>query len=224
MSSTGRWMSPDWAVKPESVPYADLGGPQTLNLYGYVRNNPLANADADGHCYPVCTVVGGAALGALAGAAAETLGEALKGETLSLTKIGSAAGAGAITGAITGLAGPEAGVLTKLGISVIGSVVGGAEERAVDGQKVVDGKKIGTDALAGVAGVVVEGQAARSMASTTVRKATSTFIEIVVDSGRRGSETQSETTPKQPRQQTERKKETGDKSESSNILSPQPQQ
>jgi hypothetical protein len=31
------------------VPYADLTDPQTLNLYTYVRNNPLGHADADGH-------------------------------------------------------------------------------------------------------------------------------------------------------------------------------
>jgi hypothetical protein len=43
-------MSPDWADKPEPVPYADLNDPQSLNLYGYVRNNPLSHADADGHC------------------------------------------------------------------------------------------------------------------------------------------------------------------------------
>ena len=46
----GRWMSPDWAASPEAVPYADLSDPQTLNLYGYVRNNPLSRAAADGHC------------------------------------------------------------------------------------------------------------------------------------------------------------------------------
>jgi RHS repeat-associated protein len=49
-SSMGRWMSPDWASKPEAVPYSDLTNPQSLNLYGYVNNNPLSRADADGHC------------------------------------------------------------------------------------------------------------------------------------------------------------------------------
>lgn len=31
------------------MPYANLGDPQTLNLYSYVRNNPLSKADPDGH-------------------------------------------------------------------------------------------------------------------------------------------------------------------------------
>jgi RHS repeat-associated protein len=49
-SSMGRFMSPDWSEKPEAVPYADLENPQTLNLYSYMRNNPLSGTDPDGHC------------------------------------------------------------------------------------------------------------------------------------------------------------------------------
>jgi RHS repeat-associated protein len=50
-STMGRWFSPDWSATPEPVPYADLGNPQSLNLYGYVRNNPMSFADYDGHCW-----------------------------------------------------------------------------------------------------------------------------------------------------------------------------
>jgi RHS repeat-associated protein len=49
-SSMGRWMSPDWSKTPQAVPYADLKNPQSLNLYGYVDNNPLSKTDEDGHC------------------------------------------------------------------------------------------------------------------------------------------------------------------------------
>ncbi len=49
-SSMGRFMSPDWSAKEEPVPYARLDNPQTLNLYAYLMNNPLAGVDADGHC------------------------------------------------------------------------------------------------------------------------------------------------------------------------------
>ena len=49
-SSMGRWTSPDWADKPEAVPYSSLDNPQSLNLYEYVGNNPLSQADPDGHC------------------------------------------------------------------------------------------------------------------------------------------------------------------------------
>ena len=48
-SSLGKWMSPDWAGKAQAIPYADLTDPQSLNLYTYLRNNPLRSADLDGH-------------------------------------------------------------------------------------------------------------------------------------------------------------------------------
>ena len=48
-STTGRFLSPDWSAKQEPVPYAKLDNPQTLNLYGYVLNNPLTKTDPDGH-------------------------------------------------------------------------------------------------------------------------------------------------------------------------------
>jgi RHS repeat-associated protein len=55
-SSMGRLMSPDFnntGDDPEPIPYADLEGPQSLNLYSYVGNNPLYRKDADGHSYVV---------------------------------------------------------------------------------------------------------------------------------------------------------------------------
>jgi RHS repeat-associated protein len=56
-SSMGRFMSPDWAAKPTTVPYANFGDPQSLNLYSYVRNNPTSLYDPTGHCWswqPLC--------------------------------------------------------------------------------------------------------------------------------------------------------------------------
>jgi RHS repeat-associated protein len=53
-SQYGRFMTPDWSAKPQGAPYAVLDDPQSLNLYAYVRNNPVARGDADGHeqlCY-----------------------------------------------------------------------------------------------------------------------------------------------------------------------------
>jgi RHS repeat-associated protein len=52
-SSMGRFLSPDWSAKVTPVPYAKLGDPQSLNLYSYVRNNPLTTIDPDGHCGPL---------------------------------------------------------------------------------------------------------------------------------------------------------------------------
>ncbi|MGH9566248.1 MAG: RHS repeat-associated core domain-containing protein, partial [Candidatus Angelobacter sp.] len=47
----GRFMSPDWAAKPVTVPYAEFGDPQSLNLYGFVGNSPVNRVDADGHSF-----------------------------------------------------------------------------------------------------------------------------------------------------------------------------
>ncbi|MGO9130072.1 MAG: RHS repeat-associated core domain-containing protein, partial [Bryobacteraceae bacterium] len=49
-AAQGRWTIPDWSARQDPVPYARIDDPQTLNLYGYMRNNPLGGADADGHC------------------------------------------------------------------------------------------------------------------------------------------------------------------------------
>ena len=62
-SAQGRFTSPDEfkggfldaftgqaAFQPGPLPYADIGDPQTLNKYAYVRNNPLRYTDPNGHC------------------------------------------------------------------------------------------------------------------------------------------------------------------------------
>ena len=51
-SQYGRFATPDWSASPTAIPYADFGNPQSFNLYGYVKNKPLAYAyaDPDGHC------------------------------------------------------------------------------------------------------------------------------------------------------------------------------
>jgi RHS repeat-associated protein len=48
-SNMGRFMSPDWSSNPISIPFARIDNPQTLNLYGYVGNNPLRYFDSYGH-------------------------------------------------------------------------------------------------------------------------------------------------------------------------------
>ncbi len=48
-SGLGRFVTPDWAAKPVTVPYANFGNPQSLNLYSYVKNSPESYDDPDGH-------------------------------------------------------------------------------------------------------------------------------------------------------------------------------
>jgi RHS repeat-associated protein len=45
----GRFITPDWSVKLQPVPYAKLDDPQTLDLYGYVKNNAISKIDPGGH-------------------------------------------------------------------------------------------------------------------------------------------------------------------------------
>ena len=53
-----RFFSPDWSSTPTGVPYANFTDPQGLNLYSYVRNNPLTMTDSDGHqeICPPCVI------------------------------------------------------------------------------------------------------------------------------------------------------------------------
>jgi RHS repeat-associated protein len=48
-STMGQFLTPDWSVKAEPVPYAKVDNPQSLNLYRYVFDNPLTGVDLDGH-------------------------------------------------------------------------------------------------------------------------------------------------------------------------------
>jgi RHS repeat-associated protein len=48
-SSMGRFMSPDWASNPVTIPFANIYDPQSLNLYSYTGNNPHSRFDPDGH-------------------------------------------------------------------------------------------------------------------------------------------------------------------------------
>lgn len=71
----GRFTSPDWSATPQPVPYADFNNPQSLNLYSYVRNNPLSRTDPDGHetqftLTPEQTMEAGYVIGNLSGGVA----------------------------------------------------------------------------------------------------------------------------------------------------------
>jgi RHS repeat-associated protein len=154
-SNFGRFMTPDWSAKATSVPYASFSDPQTLNLYGYVRNNPLSYADIDGHCYPWCTVVGGFVVGGLIGAGGEIISDLAHGQRIDRTKVEGAAIKGAITGAAIGLAGPEAGVATTAALGAGGNVLGGVADRTLQGQsakEVLNPTEVVKDATSGAVG------------------------------------------------------------------------
>jgi TPR repeat protein len=47
-STVDRFLTAEWADQPEDVPYSTLSDPRSLNLYGYVRNNPASTVGVDG--------------------------------------------------------------------------------------------------------------------------------------------------------------------------------
>jgi RHS repeat-associated protein len=91
-SAMGRFMSPDWSAKEEPVPYAKLDNPQTLNLYAYMRNNPLGGTDPDGHCCDTDDVINflGGAMNAFG--SDNALGAGRQQQTTSAGKVGAAIG------------------------------------------------------------------------------------------------------------------------------------
>ncbi|MDP9268026.1 MAG: hypothetical protein M3P27_06820, partial [Acidobacteriota bacterium] len=126
-SATARWLSPDWAAKAAAVPYADFGNPQSLNLYGYVGNNPLARADSDGHCCDLDDVMNFAGGAANAYGSDNLLGAGRVDQTTGAGKMGAAFGDAAATvqGAgevLFGGGGEVAGVV--LDATGVGAVVG----------------------------------------------------------------------------------------------------
>jgi len=181
----GRFLSPDWAARPEAVPYSDLHDPQSLNLYGYVRNNPLAHADKDGHCWPLCTVVGGALVGALTSGGAEAAKELLTTGKVDRSRVENAAASGALTGALMGAAGPEAGVLVKVAFAVGGSVAGGAFERATNGEKVGDAKAVAVDVASAGTSSTLERAAEKTFTTEALKSGISRVEDLIQEVGTR---------------------------------------
>jgi hypothetical protein len=115
-------MSPDWADKPEAVPYSHLDDPQSLNLYDYVGNNPLSRADADGHCWPFCDIIA-----PIINSAAVYLGTH-PAVTKALGKLGDSLGLRASVGL---------GRKTELGSAKVNAAVSVTSEVRVDGSSKV---------------------------------------------------------------------------------------
>ena len=151
----GRFLSADWSAVPAPVPYANLTNPQTLNLYAIVRDNPESYADLDGHCYPWCTVLGGAAVGALIGGGSEIIAAKMHGKSIDWNAVKGSIAKGAIAGAAIGLAGPGAGIGTTAALGAAGNAVGGIADRTIRGgstSEVISPTKVATDLVVGAAG------------------------------------------------------------------------
>jgi len=136
----------------------------------------------------------GAAVGSIAGGAAEYVSEKIGHQPTNWTNIEHAAAGGAVTGALTGLAGPEAGFAAKAGTAIGANMAGGATERGLEGQKVLDPKAMATDAAAGLVSAGVEAGAGKLIGAPSALKVTEQTESKTVYVVKSGSEVAAETT------------------------------
>jgi RHS repeat-associated protein len=149
-NSLGRFLTPDWADKATAVPYAEFTDPQSLNLYGYVGNRPIAKLDVDGHC-PWCV---GALVGAVAGAGMEIYKQHKEGNGFNVAKIGGKALQGGVVGAVAVATG-GASLLAQAGAAAGANAAMGVVARGTDNDnqtKAIDKDEIATDVVAGTIG------------------------------------------------------------------------
>jgi len=163
-STVGRFLSPDWAAKAEPVPYASLDDPQSLNLYSYVRNNPLSRVDADGHAFGVDDLIGALAGGAV-GAGVEVVKDLATGEKITAGGVVGAAVGGALFGEGIVNAPETLGGSVVLAAAAKGAVQGAVSNAVQQGvdiatgeQKTFSGKSL---AVSTAVGAVTEGIASK---------------------------------------------------------------
>jgi RHS repeat-associated protein len=147
-SSLGRWLTPDWAEKPTAVPYADYENPQSLNLYGFVVDNPLGRIDTNGHgqidikaaatglMNKISTVVDHAEAFAAAHPQATQI---VKGVVEASAGVAGVAASAAAAGGTDGLAAPLAIIgaqsSTALFVKGVADIMGGATNTDVSAGK-----------------------------------------------------------------------------------------
>jgi RHS repeat-associated protein len=163
-STLGRFLSPDWSAKAEPVPYAKLDDPQTLNLYSYVRNNPLSGVDPDGHAFGVDDLIGVLAGGAV-GAGVEVVKDLATGQRITTGGVVGAAVGGALFGEGIVNAPETLGGSVVLAAAAKGAVQGAISNAVQQGvdiatgeQKSFSGKSL---AISTAAGALTEGIASK---------------------------------------------------------------
>ncbi len=122
---------------------------ENFSPYNYVSNNSVKNLDPDGR-FPILGLLAGAGIGALVGSGIEIASQLYNnGSVDNWSAVGGAALQGTITGAAAGLTG-GASLLTTAAVSGGANVIGGAANRAVQGQETTVANVV-TDATVGVA-------------------------------------------------------------------------
>ena len=140
-----------------------------MDPYAYVGDNPETRNDPSGHCWPLCTMLIGAVIGAAISVGTTVISNAVQGKSTSLGEIAQSAVVGAVSGAVAGLAGPEAGPLAKVAVSALSSGAGQMVSNAMSGKPLMDG--VGQAALVGgITGGAIEGGGALLKGAATFLK------------------------------------------------------
>jgi hypothetical protein len=167
-------------VQPDSI-IPDQDNPQAWDRFAYVGNNPVRYNDPDGHCWPLCSALIGAGVGAVAGGiiyAATTLasGREFSGKDLAVS-MGVGAAGGALIG--TGV-GAAAGIASFAAIGAGTGIIGGQlGYSATTGKDFDSGDMVIASAAGGIAGGVTGGVGASSIAGS----GTAFAINILANGG-----------------------------------------
>lgn len=178
-SSMGRFMSPDWSIKISPIPYGRLGDPQSLNLYAYVRNNPLSMVDRDGHNWFKDFANG------LADSTYRPLVQAASHPIATAQAVGSAVAHPIATGQAIGTAVKNTVVAAAHGDGrAIGQIVGTAVSAVATGGA-IKGVSAGIQAIRGasVAGAIGEGIVTTEQTVTLFRAVDATELQSIRSTG-----------------------------------------
>jgi RHS repeat-associated protein len=167
-------------------PLADANPQESWTPYQYAYNSPVQYNDPYGDCPWCIGALVGAAIGAAVEYGSQVYDNYQSGMTISNAmttnidgaKIGGAAVRGLITGAVATATGGTS-LVTQVGANAVGEVTGGMADRAISGEKVLDGGEILTDAIAGGAGGALAKGGEKLFDSNVVKNATEVVIERV---------------------------------------------
>ena len=152
---------------------------QGMDPYAYVGDNPETRNDPSGHCWPLCTMILGAVIGATLSVATTVVSDAVQGKTPSLGEVAQAAVVGAVSGAVAGLVGPEAGPLVKVAVGALASGAGQMAGNAMSGKPLL--ADVGTAVAVGaITGGLMEGAGSlfKGAASDIGETADSTLSDV----------------------------------------------
>jgi RHS repeat-associated protein len=108
-----------------------------MDPYAYVGDNPETRNDPTGQCWPLCTALLGAAIGAVAGGVISYAVQARSGKPINWGAVAGAAAAGALVGGVAGALGPVAitagaGLAGGASLSAVGTVAAVEATSAVE--------------------------------------------------------------------------------------------